>query len=182
MKSVILGVLVVLSARAMAEDVQIADARNNGTEDGLYVVFVSQRVAPDNPVGFAAMAACRGEGPDALTVETAYGMLVNEGTPKLGPIAGDIIKHARLSSEGESTRTFVVKVDRAQYDDVVDHLQAFSAQADDPDLTPEALLHEATRIVILSIGNLKEPYRGGGRRAPDTQTYYEDLMVLNRDR
>lgn len=182
MRSMIAGFVVLVSACAVAQEIQLADVRNVDTDEGYFVVFVSKRVAEGDPIGHAVMAVGRGETADGLEYEFVYGMLVEEGEPTVGELPLNVVEAVRSSEEGEPARTFVVNVDAAQYARALELLKTCAANADDPDLTPAALLHEAAHMVVLGIGGLKEPYRGGGRRSPDMQTYFEDLTVLNRNK
>lgn len=175
-------VAVVGGAPAFAEEVKVADGRQAKIDDGYFVVFVSKRVAAEDPVGDALIAVGKGEAPDSIEIVAAHGMSIEGGEPKVGPVSGEDVDALRASAEGEPTLTFIVKVDQAQYDEILGAMRGWESSDVIAWQSPSAELLDATSVVFGAIGELKRPYRSGGRRSPNMQTYFADMMVLNRKR
>ncbi len=172
--------LVVFAAgTAQAETVKVADARMDTTaESDGFVLFISRRYADDSPAGDAIVAVGKGEAPDGIQIEAAFGMYYEKGQAKSGKVSVEIIDSLRASTEGQPVLTFIARVNTDTYDTAVEKLKAWEKGEDVTPSSPNGQVLETARIMILDIEELKMPYTSGF--TPNTQMFFEDLHILNR--
>lgn len=174
-------VLVASAFGATAETVKVADARmDESKESDGFVLFISKRFAEGAPVGDAIVAAGRGEAPDNLNIEAAFGMYYENGQAKSGKVPGEIIDALRASEEGQPTMTFIARVNTDTYDEALARIQEWEKGENVTPGPPPSQVLETMRILLLQIEELKIPYTSGF--TPNTQLYFEDLHVLNRNK
>lgn len=180
--SLFLAAMVVsVASNVSAETVKVADARMDGSkESNGFILFISKRFAEGAPLGDAIVAAGRGEAPDDIDIEAAFGMYYESGQAKSGKVPAEIIEALRASEEGQPTMTFIARVNSDTYEDLLARIRDWENGENVTPGPPPAQVMETTRIVLLQIEELKLPYTSGF--TPNTQLYFEDLHVLNRNK
>lgn len=167
-----------ISLPLAAEVVKVADARKDKTVEGFYVLFVSQRTHESGALGSAIIAAGKGESPETIKIECAWGMYTEGRMPRAGSVSAERIEALRSSSGDYETKTFIARVDEEQYAAAAGHIgQWMEGEVLSP-IMPAGMVLEAMNIMLNEIGELKMPYRNSS--SLDAQLYFEDLHVLNR--
>lgn len=182
MRTTLFSIAIVLTfaSVAPAETVKVADARKDTAQesDG-FVLFISKRFGEGTPVGDAIVAAAKGEAPDNIEIEAAFGMYYDNGQAKSGKVPPEIIEALRASEEGQPTMTFIARVNEDMYDSLLGRIKEWENGENVTPAAPPSQVLEAARILLLQIEELKLPYASGF--TPNSQLYFEDLHVLNRD-
>jgi hypothetical protein len=153
------------------------EARNDTSQDGMYLLFVSRPVSENAPAGDAFMTLGKGETPSDLTPETHFGIIVNRGIPKLRQITDDEASAIRNSEEGQPVLVSAVRVDQAQYDEISAWLTDWCSK-ESFDIQDANALLDCTQEVLRMVG-FDWPYRSG-LMVPHIMNYYGDIQITNR--
>mgnify|MGYP006969408959 FL=1 len=173
--AVALGLLV--GGVAVAEALTEYEGRNNTSEDGMYVLFVSRPVSENSPAGDAFMTLGKCETPGEVTPEIHYGMYIDRGIPKLRQITDEEATGIRGSEDGQPVLVSAVRVDQAQYDEILAWLQDWSKKESFDIQVANAFL-DCTQEVLRVVG-FDWPYRSG-LMIPHIMNYYGDIQIVNR--
>ena len=137
-------------------------------------------MAANPPVGDAILSAGKGEAPDGIAIEAAFGMYYENGQMKSGKVPAEIIEALRASEDGQSTMTFIARVNTDVYDEALGRIQDWEKGENVTPGPPPSQVLETMRILLLAIEELKIPYTSGF--TPNTMLFFEDLHVLNRNK
>lgn len=160
-----------------AETLTEYEGRNDTSQDGLYVLFVSRPVSENSPAGDAFMTLGKGATPSEVTPEIHYGMIIDRGIPKLRQITDDEASAIRSSEESEPVLVSAVRVDQKQYDEILAWLTEWSNKTSFDIQEANAFL-DCTQEVLRVVG-FDWPYRSG-LMVPHVMNYYGDIQIVNR--
>lgn len=166
-----------LSTLAVSETITEYDARNDTSDEGLYLLFVSKPVSEDSPAGDAFMTLGTGESPTNLDAYIHYGIIIDRGVPKLRPVTDEEAAAVRSSEEGQPTLVSAVRVDQAQYDQLKAWFDEWAAKESFGITEANALL-DCTQEALSMVG-FDRPYRSG-LMIPHIMNYYGDIQIVNR--
>jgi len=172
--------IVGMCVQANAEEVKVADARvHKETESDKFVVFLSKRLKETGPGGDIILAVGKGDAPENVTIEAAFGLRFENGRPTMGKVPAEHITTLRASEEGQPTKAFFARVDADIYDIALKQVKdAENGVGVTKGIPPTAQTLEAIRVMMPSLSELKPPYLGSPMQDP--QVWMEDLFVLNR--
>lgn len=171
------AIVTAFSAVTWAEMLTEYDGRNDTSQDGLYLLFVSRPVSEDSPAGDAFMTLGKGETPSEVTSEINYGIVIQRGIPKLRVITDEEAAEVRSSEEGQPTLVSAVRVDQEQYDELKAWLEEWS-EKESFDIPEGNALLDCTQEALTTVG-FKRPYRAG-LLTPHIMNYYGDIQIVNR--
>lgn len=179
MKRLSLAVVMVCAFGAMAgaEVLTEYDAREDTSQEGLYLLFVSKPVSENSPAGDAFMTLGKGASPTEVDAEIHYGMIIQRGIPKLREITDEEAAAVRSAEGGQPTLVSAVRVDEAQYEQLKSWLTEWSKK-EKFDIQEANALLDCTQEA-LSILDFKRPYRSG-LMVPHVMNYYGDIQIINR--
>ena len=167
--------------QSSAESVKVADARMDQAADSDgFVIFISKRLAAKGLAGQAIVAVGKGDAPNDITIEAAFGLCMDGGVIKLGKVPPENIAAQRASEEGQPMTTLIARVNTDVYETALGKVKAWEKGEDITPGAPANKVLEVTNIMLITIKELKKPYRSAFNS--DTQTYFEDLYVLNRNK
>src|SRR5262245_2081418 len=119
-------------AALAAEKLLELDAAS-GKSTGQWVMIVSRAMAPNAPMGLAAVAVGNG-----TKFEAAYGLNVVAGKPTASAVTEEIIKAERTSDKAPDASTIMLKVTAEQHDAVKKIIDAWVAKKDMTDAPGDA--------------------------------------------
>ena len=169
-----------LCMQSNGEEVKVADARVDKTvESDKFVVFISKRHNSDGPAGDIIVAAGKGDAPDDIKIEAAFGVYFENNKPNSGKVPVEHIATLRASKGDQPTKTFIARVDAEMYKIGLEHLlDSEKGIGVTQGVPPVAKAIEAIRVLMPSLSELKPPYIGSPMTDP--QVWMEDLFKLNR--
>lgn len=165
------------SVAAWAEMLTEYEGRNDTSQDGMYLLFVSRPVSENSPAGDAFMTLGKGETPSEVISEINYGILIERGIPKLRAITDEEAAGVRSSEGGQPTLVSAVRVDQAQYDELKAWLEEWAAK-ESFDIPEGNAFLDCTQEALTTVG-FKRPYRAG-LLTPHIMNYFGDIQIVNR--
>lgn len=183
MKSTIvtLGIACAIAAvwpAAAAVNTTELDARTDMADSGKYLLFVSKPVKEDAPMGDGFFAIGKGDSPDSVDVDSAYGMFLKEGRqPTVAVVSDERIATLMSSDSGADVQLTAVRIDAGQYEQIAELIDKW-AQVESFDILPVNAALDATQEAISIVG-FKRPYRSG-LGMPNLMLYFADIPVINR--
>lgn len=169
--------IVIGSSTAWAEMLTEYEGREDTSQDGMYLLFVSRPVSENSPAGDAFMVLGKGESPSEIEAEINYGILIQRGIPKLRALTDEEVAGVRSAEGGQPVLVSAVRVDEAQYAKLKAWLTEWS-QKETFDIPEGNAFLDCTQEALTMVG-FKRPYRAG-LLTPHIMNYFGDIQIVNR--